>query len=100
MRPVRFSHQKSVNGLAHAGTIPSINWPVDPEQRGCNQGAGPHFYRRNYHVTMGFESNHPGGANFLMVDGSVQFIPETIDFITFQLLGTKDDEHVISESVF
>ncbi|MAT69426.1 MAG: hypothetical protein CMJ58_07855 [Planctomycetaceae bacterium] len=87
-------------GLAHAGTIPSINWPVDPSQASCNQGAGAPFYRHNYHVTMGFESYHPGGANFLMVDTSVQFISEDIDFSTFQLLGTRDDGRVIGESVF
>ena len=49
---------------------------------------------------MGFESNHPGGANFLMVDGSVQFVPESIDFNVYQLLGTKDDGRVISELTF
>ena len=88
------------NGLAHAGTIPSINWPVDPDQPSCNAGAGAQFYRHNYHVTMGFESNHPGGANFLMVDGSVQFVPESVDFNIYQLLGTRDDGHSISELPF
>jgi prepilin-type N-terminal cleavage/methylation domain-containing protein/prepilin-type processing-associated H-X9-DG protein len=76
-------------GLAHAGTIPSINWPVDPSFEKCSQG--PQFYRFNFHATMGFESNHPGGVNFLMVDGSVNFTDENIDFRTYQLLGTRDD---------
>lgn len=88
------------NGAAHAGTIPSINWPIDPEQPNCHQGAGPQFYRHNYHVTMGFESNHPGGANFVLVDGSVQFVSESIDFNLYQLLGTRDDGQPISESPF
>lgn len=80
-------------GAAHAGTIPSINWPVDPAVQSCSQG--PPFWRLNYHVTMGFESNHPGGANFTMVDGSVRFINDSVDFRTFQLLGTKDDGFII-----
>lgn len=80
-------------GAAHAGTIPSINWPVDPAVESCSQGA--QFYRYNYHVTMGFESNHPGGVNMTLVDGSVHFISDAIDFRTMQLLGTKDDGLVI-----
>lgn len=76
-------------GAAHAGTIPSINWPVDPSVNSCSQGAP--FWRGNFHVTMGFESEHPGGANFTLVDGSVRFINESVDFRTMQLLGTKDD---------
>lgn len=81
-------------GAAHAGTIPSINWPVDPAVDSCSKGA--QFYRYNYHVAMGFESNHPGGANFTLVDGSVRFINDSVDFRTFQLLGTKNDGLVIS----
>jgi prepilin-type N-terminal cleavage/methylation domain-containing protein/prepilin-type processing-associated H-X9-DG protein len=75
-------------GLSHAGTMPSINWPVVPGAP-CSQG--PQFSPRNFHVTMGFESKHPGGVNFAMVDGSVTFISEDIDYRAYQLMGTKDD---------
>lgn len=84
-------------GAAHAGTIPSINWPVDPAQQGCLPTPGPQFWRGNFHVTMGFESNHPGGANFCFADGSVAFINDDIDFRTFQLLGTRDDGLIITD---
>lgn len=85
-------------GAAHAGTIQTINWPVDPNVETCTQAPGAQFWRGNFHVTMGFESNHPGGVNFTMADASVRFIPEDIDFRTYQLLGTKDDGQVFSES--
>ena len=38
--------------------------------------------------TMGFKSLHPGGANFAMGDGSVQFLNDTIDYRLYNALGT------------
>lgn len=40
--------------------------------------------------TGGFKSLHPGGANFCMGDGSVQFVPEAIDERVYVALGTRD----------
>ena len=37
-----------------------------------------------------FMSNHKGGCNFTMCDGSVQFLAETIDMPTYQGLATID----------
>jgi prepilin-type N-terminal cleavage/methylation domain-containing protein len=39
--------------------------------------------------TCGFKSVHPGGANFLMGDATVQFLSEEIDFRLFNNLGTR-----------
>jgi prepilin-type N-terminal cleavage/methylation domain-containing protein/prepilin-type processing-associated H-X9-DG protein len=44
-----------------------------------------------YWRTSGFKSLHPGGANFVLSDGSVQFIPETIDYYTYNMLGHRSD---------
>ena len=43
--------------------------------------------------TEGFGANsfHPGGAQFLLVDGSVHFLGETINFANYQRLGDPDD---------
>jgi len=41
-------------------------------------------------------SLHPGGANFCRGDGSVVFIPETIDGTTFEALGTISGGEVTS----
>jgi len=39
----------------------------------------------------GFSSSHPGGANFLLGDGSGRFLSETIDIPTYQQLGHRAD---------
>lgn len=44
-----------------------------------------------------FRSNHPGGCNFLMADGSVAFVNESIDLLTYQAKSTIAGEEVISE---
>jgi prepilin-type N-terminal cleavage/methylation domain-containing protein/prepilin-type processing-associated H-X9-DG protein len=41
-------------------------------------------------------SNHPGGCNVLMADGSVRFIKSTISWQTWWSLGTKAGAEVIS----
>ncbi len=42
------------------------------------------------------QSNHPGGCNFLMADGSVRFIKSTVSMPTYLGLGTKANGEVIS----
>ncbi len=36
-------------------------------------------------------SQHPGGAQFVFADGSVHFLPETINFTTYNRLGARND---------
>ena len=42
-----------------------------------------------------FGSNHPGGANFMMADGSVHFLNEMIDFSLYADLGSIDGGEVV-----
>ena len=48
----------------------------------------------NWNTELGFKSRHPGGAQFLFGDGSVHFLPETIDHWNYQYLGAKADGQV------
>jgi len=41
-------------------------------------------------------SNHPGGANVLLADGSARFIKATVDMRTWWALGTRNGGEVIS----
>lgn len=42
-----------------------------------------------------FWSYHPGGAHFLLVDGSTQFLKYTIDYQAFQALATRAGGEVV-----
>ncbi len=42
-----------------------------------------------------FGSGHPAGANFAMMDGSVTFVGESIDFVTYQALSTRQEGEVV-----
>ncbi len=46
--------------------------------------------------TRGFKSMHPGGAQFVMADGSVQYITEGIDHRVYRGLATRDGGEVAS----
>ncbi len=43
----------------------------------------------------GFGSYHTGGANFVLADGSVQFLSQNIDKKTFQFMGNRADGEMI-----
>ncbi len=43
-----------------------------------------------------FHSYHPGGAQFALVDGSVKFIPDTIDLTLYRHLASKGGDEVVT----
>ncbi|CAK9037553.1 Alpha-L-fucosidase (Alpha-L-fucoside fucohydrolase) [Durusdinium trenchii] len=49
-----------------------------------------------YAKMAGFKSNHPGGVNIALADGSVQFFRDEIDYSTLQFLGDKADGYADS----
>ncbi len=83
---VQAGWSRSNNGNGLTSTLIPINYDsCDPDATdGCE-------HPRNWNTELGFKSMHPGGAQFLLGDGSVHFLPETIDHWTFQYLGAKAD---------
>lgn len=48
----------------------------------------PGNYRVSLHMASNVRSDHPGGANFLFVDGSVRFLSDDISMLTYQRMST------------
>ena len=46
------------------------------------------------------QSNHPGGVNVLMADGSTRFIKNSINPRTWMQLGTRGNGEVISSDSY
>ena len=90
-----FYHPWSSWNAVWIATTAPINFPTCGGERGgkddstggtedCN-----HF--RTWNMSQGFKSRHTGGAQFVLADGSVQFISENIDYMTYQRLGDRRD---------
>jgi prepilin-type N-terminal cleavage/methylation domain-containing protein/prepilin-type processing-associated H-X9-DG protein len=67
----------------------SITWPKAPCENGNAGGlTGRWNFARSY---------HPGGVNTALADGSVRFVSETIDRLTWRYLGIRNDGNVLKE---
>jgi len=49
------------------------------------------WVKSNWNFSWGFRSRHKGGAQMVFADGSVQFIPITVDYLVYQYLGGRAD---------
>lgn len=82
--------------LWYATTAP-INFPTCPNDPGFDSNPCFTNISTNWNAIFGFKSEHAGGAQFLLGDGSVRFIQENIDRLTYARLGDKSDGGVIGE---
>jgi prepilin-type N-terminal cleavage/methylation domain-containing protein/prepilin-type processing-associated H-X9-DG protein len=94
------------NSITQGQTIQPINYRIEKSDAPafnqscatgaplCPTGNGARC-QANWAVTWGFKSNHPGGANFAFVDGSVHFIRDSIDMRTYQYLGHRADNQPV-----
>jgi prepilin-type N-terminal cleavage/methylation domain-containing protein/prepilin-type processing-associated H-X9-DG protein len=85
------------NALWFATTAP-INFPTCPGENGVPRAGGTGCNATNsWNTSMGFKSQHPGGAQFVLADGSVRFISENINHVTYQRLGDRHDGQPVGE---
>ncbi len=45
-------------------------------------------------------SNHTGGVNVAMMDGSTKFVSQTVDLTAWRAVGTRDGGEVVNMTVF
>ena len=77
-------------------TLVPINFQTCPNEgagvtgTSCN-GSG------NRVTANGFKSRHVGGAHFVLMDGSVRFVSENVDFRNYNRIGDRRDGEVVGE---
>jgi prepilin-type N-terminal cleavage/methylation domain-containing protein/prepilin-type processing-associated H-X9-DG protein len=72
------------------GSCSSSTWQSASAPLGCRFGA----------ASAGFVSRHPGGANFAFGDGSVHFLKNSINMITYCALGSRSGGEVVSSDSY
>ena len=87
---------------SHAGTLHfnAYNHFADPNQLSCvsaNSWGGP---PGGFNDTITATSNHTGGVNVCMADGSVKFIKDSINPQTWWAVGSRNQSEVISGDAF
>jgi prepilin-type N-terminal cleavage/methylation domain-containing protein/prepilin-type processing-associated H-X9-DG protein len=86
-------------GAGNQGTwrqaIVPINWQL-PSSVAPTPPTGAVYTDLNWKRRMAYGSQHPGGCNMAFCDGSVKFVSDRLDLITFQALSTKDGGEVIA----
>jgi prepilin-type N-terminal cleavage/methylation domain-containing protein/prepilin-type processing-associated H-X9-DG protein len=84
-QPIDQSGNPVVNALEYS----AINYPLGGFASGYTD------YRKNLQYAWQCGSKHTGGANFVMCDGSVRFIRDSIDYTNFARMATPDGGEVI-----
>tara|TARA_R110002111_G_scaffold108086_1_gene166732 strand:- start:28762 stop:29733 length:972 start_codon:yes stop_codon:yes gene_type:complete len=99
VRPECSDHVR--NGWMHVnsmytGTGVAINFDTCEDSPGAASGT-PNWFTGQWGNSQGFKSKHDGGAHFLLCDGSVRFLSENLDMITYQRLGDRRDGQPVGE---
>jgi len=70
-----------------------------PNRRACWHN-GKRTHARDGITMVGASSLHPGGVNVLFADGSVSFIKDTVDHITWYSIATPNGNEVVESDAF
>lgn len=74
--------------------VSSTHIPLNTMERRDTNEAGTHAR------TAGFKSEHPSGANMLMGDGSVHFVSQDIEYVTYNMLGSRANDDIPANRPF
>ncbi len=82
---MKVSTASRATGFANAGQVLPMDWDSVDENDG-----GPTY------MSLSASSRHPGGVNALFADGSVHFVKDTVNPVTWRALGSVQGGEVIS----
>jgi len=71
--------------LAQGGKGSGITFSLRPNGKSCNRGNGAEITSES---TAAASSRHPGGVNLALLDGSVQFVSESVDLKVWSAYGS------------
>lgn len=74
--------------------VTTVRYPINSSRTVCPNGSG---CGQTYEANTVLSSNHPGGVNAVLVDGSVRFISQTIAMDTLRQLAVKDDGQTLGD---
>jgi prepilin-type processing-associated H-X9-DG protein len=84
--------------LRNTGTLPNATLEPGVENRSRRSRPDEQPRTGDPVYVGGFGSMHPGGANYVLVDGSVRFLSETIDQPVYEALGNRADGKLMDGS--
>ncbi|EAQ79947.1 DUF1559 domain-containing protein [Blastopirellula marina] len=73
-----------------AFTYKSVKWPINIGFQSTSS------VYSGFNNVGPFGSHHPGGANFAAADGSVRFLPETIDMGIYLGLASRNGQEIVA----
>jgi prepilin-type N-terminal cleavage/methylation domain-containing protein/prepilin-type processing-associated H-X9-DG protein len=72
-----------------------LNWDWQAHDECLDQGRPSPGKRQCWPLMRGFRSYHAGGVNFSLADGSVRFLIDNVDHLTYRALSTKAGGEVV-----
>ncbi len=86
-------------------SLVSYNHVGAPNSMNCMNAGGENSYVTSAQYLGPFSSapatsNHPGGVNLAMADGSVRFVKDSVDLKIWQAVGTRLGKEIVSGDAF
>ncbi len=90
------------DGWGYAWYVSTLyNHVAPPNWKGNDCGVGSSIMDvPSEHAIVSARSQHPGGANLLLGDGSIKFIKDTVSLQTWRALGTRSGGEVLSSDSY
>jgi prepilin-type N-terminal cleavage/methylation domain-containing protein/prepilin-type processing-associated H-X9-DG protein len=77
------------------------NHVAPPNWKGRDCGVGSSLMDTpGEHAIVSARSQHPGGANITLADGSVKFVKDTVNIATWRALGSRSGGEVLSADAY